>query len=253
VAALRSAGQSIVDTGRQVGKMLNEALSTVSYSSRIEEIKLIEQSLRTVPFRMYQESAIVALKKGIPLDQYEAFIINRIAPRYNLPQKHIEELVDSMYCELNQVSITEFYFQQEEDGDPAETPPNTFSFCRMVVLRREKNPGEQVLDLGYCFFNVKFNFGDERVVREIMEDREETIPKKFLWFTVGYDTKRVQTRRQVEEFKKFQMDFGKKDEMQEYFRYKAVNALSQDALQKGEEAEMKHQHSGIHPIKDEVF
>jgi len=241
-----------VDTARQVGKMLNEALSSASTQTQIEEVKIIEQDLRSVPFTMYKESAVVALKKGIPLEKYEDFVTLRIAPRYKLPEKHVEELCDSMYCELNQVSITEFAFQQEPpEGLPEGELPNSFTFCRMVVYRREKAPGTEVLDLGYCFFNVAFKFGSEKIVREIMETKTDSVPRKFLWFTIGQDTKTTQTLRNVEEYRQFQMDWGKKEDIQAYFRFKAVQSLSQDALQKGEDTEMAFEHTGMSPIKDQ--
>jgi len=241
-----------IDTAPLVGKMLNEALSSASTQTKIEEVKIIEQGLRAVPFEMYKEAAIVALKKGIPLERYEEFITQRIAPRYQLPKKHVEELCDSMFCELNQVSITEFAFQQEPpEGLPEGEAPNTFTFCRMVVYRREKAPGTQVLDLGYCFFNVSFKFGEEKIIKQIMEETTESIPRKFLFFTIGQDTKTKKTLKNVEAYRKFQMDWGAKEDIQAYFRFKAVQALSQDALQKGEDAELTFEHTGMSPIKDE--
>jgi len=247
--ALVKAGK---ESARQVGKMLNEALSSASTHTSIEEVKTIEQGLRSVPFTRYVEQAVVALKKGIPIDAYESFIQDRIGPRYKLPEKHIDELCDSMFCELNQVSITEFAFQQEPpEGVPEDEVSNRFTFCRMVVFRREAAPKKEVLDLGYCFFNVEFKFGDEKVVRQIVNETTESVPRKFLWFTMGSDQRTVKTVKNLEELKKFQMDWGKKEDIQSYFRYKAVQSLSQGQLQSGENTEMTHEHHGISPIKDD--
>lgn len=239
-------------SSKQVGKMLNEALSCVRTETSITQVKILEQALATIPFRKYNESAIVALKKGIDLDCYEYFIKDRIAKRYNLPQKHMDELLDSMYLELNQVSITEFAFQQEPEEGAEDM--NNFFFCRMVVLRREKENGKHVLDLGYCFFKVNFSIGDERVLKEITEEITETVPQKFLFFTLGHDVVKKQIVRTVEEYRKVQLDWQNKDEIQDYFRFKAVQALSQDALQKGDDTEMKHGHEGSRPValRDDV-
>merc|ERR1712107_507138 len=72
----------------------------------------------------------------------------------------------------------------------------------------------------------------------------------FLFFTLGSD-KNIKTTKKWEEIKKkFEMDWEKKDQMQEYFRYKAVQSLSNDALEKGDDAELQHAHHGISPITD---
>jgi len=233
-------------------KALNDALLSESTKISIEEVKTIEQGLRSVPFTKYHEHAAVAVKKNIPIEKYEGAIKDKIGPRYNLPQKHIGELCDATFCELNQVSITDFAFQQEPpEGVPEDEVSNNFTFCRMVVFRREAAPKKEVLDLGYCFFNVEFKFGDEKVVRQIVNETTESVPRKFLWFTMGSDQRTVKTVKNLEELKKFQMDWGKKEDIQSYFRYKAVQSLSQGQLQSGENTEMTHEHHGISPIKDD--
>merc|ERR1712048_698498 len=92
--------------------------------------------------------------------------------------------------------------------------------------------------------------GDVRELLTSTVTEEKSIPRKFLFFTVGQD-KSFQTRTTTKEvLKKFQMDWEKKDQMQEYFRYKAVQSLSNDALEKGDDAELQHAHHGISPITD---
>lgn len=233
---------------RKIGTMMNEALSTVSESSKIEEIKKIEQSLREIPFERYQERAVMAFKKGIPMDKYEDFIRNRIAPRYHVPLRHIEELCDSTFCDENQVSITEFCFNADaaQEGEM----PNSFTFCKMATFRHHNDQMEEVVDLGYCFFNVGFDFGHTRQITEYMETSQEIVPKTFLFWTMGHDVRKITTKKQKEEYVKFQLNWRQKDEMREYFRYKAVSALSQDALQGGEEVELMHTHTGMSPVGD---
>jgi hypothetical protein len=218
-----------VEEQKVVASLLNEALSTVNADPNPEEIRSMEAALKHLPFAKYREDWIVALKKGIPMDRYKDFV-NTLGTRFGMPQKHMDELLDSTFAEVNQVSITEFFFHQEHDSSSEDTSDdNYFTFARIVVYRPEDGSGKQHLDVGYCFFNVKFRFGDEKIVEKILEEKDVVV-HKFFWLIRGSRKETIKTHREVEQMRKFQLDFDAKDKLQDYFRWKAVNVLSQDMI-----------------------
>lgn len=235
IAALAN---SVVEQTRCVGKLLREALSSQRIAVSSIKIAEVEQALKDLPFKSFQESAVTALKKGIPIDKFEEFVKARIAPRYNMPEKHVQELLDTMYTEVNQASITDFAFhpQQECTGQGVDSV-NTFVFARIAVFRRRSLEGAEVVDMGYCFYKCDFVFGKEKIIRHIETRSYEEVPRKFLCFTIGKDSYTKITSETREEWRDVQLSLERTEQIKDYFRYKVTQFLAADALESGGEVE----------------
>jgi hypothetical protein len=109
----------------------------------------LESKIKKLTFKNFDEKYSCKSVKEIPIDEFEAFVTNRLQKRLNLPDDVKESLLDGLYVGENEEKVKQFHFK-DGNGD--------IHHGRFVTMKRNGK-----MDLAYAMYSLSFELAEKEM------------------------------------------------------------------------------------------
>jgi hypothetical protein len=109
----------------------------------------LESEIKKLTFNNFDEKYSCKSVKEIPIDEFEAYVTNRLQKRLNLPDDVKESLLDGLYVGENEEKVKQFHFK-DGNGD--------IHHGRFVTMKRN---GKR--DLAYAMYSLSFELAEKEM------------------------------------------------------------------------------------------
>ncbi len=159
-----------------------------------------QSEIQKLTFKNFDEKYSCKSVKEIPIDEFEAFITNRLQKRLKLPDTVKESLLDGLYVGENEEKVNEFHFKDGE-GD--------VHHGRFITMKRPDGK----MDLAYAIYNLSFELAEK-------ETEHSELEWWFYVLPVGYTTHTTKAIQNLNE--------SQKDNFSKWCQVKLYDCVAQE-------------------------
>ncbi len=159
-----------------------------------------QSEIQKINFKNFDEKYSCKSVKEIPIDEFEAFVTNRLQKRLKLPDTVKESLLDGLYGGENEEKVSEFHFKDGE-GD--------IHHGRFITMKRPDGK----MDLAYAIYTLSFELAEK-------ETEHSELEWWFYVLPVGYTTHTTKATQNLTE--------SQKDNFNQWCQVKLHDSVAQE-------------------------
>ena len=138
-----------------------------------------QQEIEKLTFKKFEEKYSCKSVKDIPVNDFEAFVTNRLQKRFGLPEDVKESLLDGLSAGENEETINHFHFK---DGQ------GYIHHGRFITVKRNDK-----MDLAYAVYTLSFELAEKEKVEGAYE---------WWWLLPVWNEKKTKEIQNLSESKK---------------------------------------------------